>query len=104
MVFSGGGRLTRRPHLLSHDGKHVLVCAETNIRVYSTTTAELLFEMQGHTDEVTGLALHPRSTTKVKIGTMPNLLAPSYCFCSVSSPLHCVQCNALPNAHSMMHF
>ena len=66
MVLSGGGQLTRRQHLLSHDGRQLLVCMANAVRVYSTATAELLFEMQGHTDEVTDLCLDPSSPSQVR--------------------------------------
>jgi len=66
MVLAGGGQLTRRQHLLSRDGRQLLVCRANSIRVYSTATAELLFEMQGHLDEVTCMCLHPKSSTQVR--------------------------------------
>jgi hypothetical protein len=65
MIIAGGGQLTRRQHLLSRDGRQLLVCTANSIRVYSTATAELLFEMQGHGDEVTCMCLHPKSSTQV---------------------------------------
>ncbi|KAG7669082.1 hypothetical protein Ndes2526B_g00805 [Nannochloris sp. 'desiccata'] len=65
MVIAGGGQLTRRQHLLSRDGRQLLVCRANSIRVYSTATAELLFEMQGHLDEVTCMCLHPKSSTQI---------------------------------------
>ncbi|GAB4821000.1 hypothetical protein N2152v2_008046 [Parachlorella kessleri] len=55
----GGGQITLRPHLLSRDGKLLLVCVGSAIRVYSAVTAELLNFLDGHTGEVTSLALHP---------------------------------------------
>ena len=66
MVLAGGGQLTRRQHLLSCDGRQLLVCTANGIRVYSTATAELLFDMQGHNDEVTSLCLHPKSSSQVR--------------------------------------
>jgi hypothetical protein len=65
MVIAGGGQLTRRQHLLSRDGRQLLVCRANSIRVYSTATAELLFEMQGHLEEVTCLCLHPTNSIQV---------------------------------------
>ena len=32
-MVSGGGQLTTRPHLLSRDGRHLLVCAGSAVRV-----------------------------------------------------------------------
>jgi len=70
MVLSGGGQLTRRQHLLSRDGRLLLVCTSNRIRVYSALTAELLFSLQGHTDEVTSIAAHPKNASQVRILVM----------------------------------
>jgi len=67
MVLSGGGQLTRRQHLLSRDGRLLLVCNSDRIRVYSALTAELLFSLQGHSDEITCIALHPKNQSQVRL-------------------------------------
>ena len=74
----GGGQLTLRQHLLSRDGLLLLVCSGRNIRAYSALTGELLFALQGHTDEVTCLALHPTSDSQVRP------LAPACAGCSAT--------------------
>lgn len=65
-MVSGGGQITKRPHILSSDGKLLLVCVAYNVRVYSAVTGELLFGLSGHTNEVTGLALHPSNPSQVR--------------------------------------
>jgi hypothetical protein len=62
----GGGQLTRRQHLLSRDGRLLIVCLANNLRVYSAVTGEMLFELEGHTDEVTALSLDPLSPAQVR--------------------------------------
>lgn len=62
----GGGQLTRRHHLLSRDGRLLIVCLANNLRVYSAVTGEMLFELEGHTDEVTALSLDPLSSSQVR--------------------------------------
>jgi WD40 repeat protein len=66
MLFSGGGQLARRQHLLSRDGRLLLVCNANHVRVYSAITAELLFILEGHSDEVTSICLHPRIPAQVR--------------------------------------
>jgi hypothetical protein len=62
----GGGQLTRRQHLLSRDGRLLIVCLANNLRVYSAVTGEMLFELEGHIDEVTALSLDPLSPAQVR--------------------------------------
>lgn len=57
-----------RQHQLSRDGRLLLVCAASSVRVYSAVTAELLFTLQGHSEEVTCLALHPANALEVRPG------------------------------------
>jgi hypothetical protein len=64
-MVSGGGQITRRPHLLSRDGKLLLVCVGSDVRVHSSATSELLLTLPAHTDEATSLALHPSIPTQV---------------------------------------
>lgn len=66
MAVSGGGQLTLQPHLLSRDGKHLLVCSGSNVLCYSSVTAQLLLTLSAHSDEVTSLALHPSNTAQVR--------------------------------------
>ena len=63
----GGGQITLRPHLLSRDGRLLLVCVGSAVRVYSAVTAELLHVVDGHTGEVTSLALHPSIPSQVRV-------------------------------------
>lgn len=65
MAVSGGGQLTQRPHLLSRDGRLVLVCVGSAVRVHSAATAEQLLTVNAHSDEVTCLALHPSEPGQV---------------------------------------
>ena len=62
----GGGQLTRRPNTLTHSGELVVVCNAERIRVYSALSGEFIFEMKGHSDEVTGVCMHPYLDDKVR--------------------------------------
>lgn len=70
MVVAGGGQLTRRQHLLSRDGRMLLVCTANTVRVYGSATGERLFDLQGHTDEVTDLCLHPGISSQVRLSKL----------------------------------
>lgn len=65
MFLSGGGQISRRQHLLSRDGRLLIVCIANSLRVYSAITAEYLFDLRGHKDEVTSICLHPVIPTQV---------------------------------------
>ena len=60
-VLRGGGQITSRKAILVGDAQ--LACTNgSKIRVYSSLgSGELLFEMEGHMDEVTDLCLHADS-------------------------------------------
>lgn len=55
-AIGGGGQIASRKALLVPHGL-VAACSGAKIRVYSAVSGELLFEMEGHTDEVTDLTL-----------------------------------------------
>lgn len=61
-MLQGGGQITSRKAILVGDAQ--LACTNgSKIRVYSSLgSGELLFEMEGHTDEVTDLCLRPKTS------------------------------------------
>jgi hypothetical protein len=68
MLLGGGsgGQLTRRPHLLSQDGRLLLVCVAGSLRAYSATTGELLFSILAHDEELSCLAADPSAPSQVQ--------------------------------------
>ena len=61
-MLRGGGQITSRKAILVGDAQVACTASDSKIRVYSSLgSGELLFEMEGHTDEVTDLCLGPKS-------------------------------------------
>ena len=58
--------MTRRPHILTHEGDLVVLCNAERLRVYSALSGEQLFDMRGHNDEVTTLCLHDGAKQQVR--------------------------------------
>ncbi len=65
MAISGGGTITSVSALASPDGQHILTACASAVRMYSAITASLLVELKGHTNDVSTVALDPKSQTKV---------------------------------------
>ena len=62
-MLRGGGQITSRKAILVGDAQLACTASDSKIRVYSSLgSGELLFEMEGHTDEVTDLCLRPQSS------------------------------------------
>lgn len=56
MQVRGGGQFTSRPHLVTPDGKSILVCHGNTVRAHSALTGQPMYKLVGHTDAVTAVA------------------------------------------------
>ncbi len=69
----GGGYISSISAIASRDGQSILTASAAAVRVYSSATAALIFELKGHTADVTALALSPHGSRKVfDSGTLPD--------------------------------
>lgn len=59
-----GGGLLRGP-VYSQDGRHILACCDSELRVYSALTGDHLATLRGHVSELTCAALDPKSASQV---------------------------------------
>jgi hypothetical protein len=64
MAFRGGS-LTHREPSLTADGKHVLVVAGNDVRLYSAVSGDQLLTLSGHTAAVTAVVLDPKDGAQV---------------------------------------
>uniref|UniRef100_A0A673G9P5 WD repeat-containing protein 75-like n=1 Tax=Sinocyclocheilus rhinocerous TaxID=307959 RepID=A0A673G9P5_9TELE len=67
IVRCGGSKVNLRPPIISTDSRYpFLLCASGDlVKVYSTRTEEWLHSLQGHTNQVTGIALNPANHLQV---------------------------------------
>lgn len=61
----GGGYICSIGAIASRDGQSILTASAAVVRIYSSATAALVFELKGHTGDVTALALSPHGSKKV---------------------------------------
>lgn len=61
----GGGYICSIGAVASRDGQDILTASAAVVRIYSSATAALVFELKGHTGDVTALALSPHGSRKV---------------------------------------
>ncbi|CAL8472222.1 g11764 [Coccomyxa elongata] len=61
----GGGYICSIGAIASRDGQSILTASAAVVRIYSSATAALVFELKGHTGDVTALALSPHGSRKV---------------------------------------
>lgn len=61
-----GGSISQRPLTFSDDGKLLLAPCGNSVRVHSTVTGELIATLQGHTADVTCVALDPHNGKQVR--------------------------------------
>lgn len=61
----GGGYISSIGAIASRDGQYILTASAAAVRIYSSSTAALIFELKGHTADVTALALSPHGSRKV---------------------------------------
>lgn len=64
-MVCGGGAWGRGIALLTADGKYILVAAASNVRLYSSATAEFVTSLNGHKADVTAIVLDHTSSDKV---------------------------------------
>ena len=64
MVFRGGSLTAREPSLTA-DGKHVLIIAGNDVRLYSAVSGDQLSTLSGHTAAVTAVVLDPKHASQV---------------------------------------
>lgn len=62
-----GGQISRRQTIFSADGKLLCAPCGNNIRLYGASTSECVGTLEGHTDEVTCLALNPKDSSQVSM-------------------------------------
>uniref|UniRef100_A0A671L3I2 WD repeat-containing protein 75-like n=1 Tax=Sinocyclocheilus anshuiensis TaxID=1608454 RepID=A0A671L3I2_9TELE len=65
VVRCGGSKINLRPPIISTDSRFVLCASGDSVKVYSTRTEEWLHSLQGHTNQVTGIALNPANHLQV---------------------------------------
>ncbi|XP_050974807.1 WD repeat-containing protein 75 [Labeo rohita] len=65
VVRCGGSKINLRPSIFSVDSRFVLCASGDSVKVYSTRTEEWLHSLQGHTNQVTGIALNPTNHLQV---------------------------------------
>uniref|UniRef100_A0A8C1YD21 WD repeat domain 75 n=1 Tax=Cyprinus carpio TaxID=7962 RepID=A0A8C1YD21_CYPCA len=65
VVRFGGSKINLRPPIISTDSRFVLCTSGDSVKVYSTRTEEWLHSLQGHTNQVTGIALNPANHLQV---------------------------------------
>uniref|UniRef100_A0A8C2E0Z0 WD repeat domain 75 n=1 Tax=Cyprinus carpio TaxID=7962 RepID=A0A8C2E0Z0_CYPCA len=67
VVRFGGSKINFRPPIISTDSRYpfVLCTSGDSVKVYSTRTEEWLHSLQGHTNQVTGIALNPANHLQV---------------------------------------
>lgn len=61
----GGGYISSIGAIASRDGQFILTASAAAVRIYSSSTAALIFELKGHRADVTALALSPHGSRKV---------------------------------------
>jgi hypothetical protein len=67
MTFRGGS-LTHCEPSLTADGKHVLVVAGNDVRLYSAVSGDQLSTLSGHTAAITAVVLDPKDAAQVGAG------------------------------------
>ncbi|XP_067300443.1 WD repeat-containing protein 75 [Pseudorasbora parva] len=65
VVRCGGSKINLRPPIISNDSRFVLCASGDSVNVYSTRTEEWLHSLQGHTNQVTGIAFNPANHLQV---------------------------------------
>ncbi|XP_026073397.1 WD repeat-containing protein 75 [Carassius auratus] len=65
VVRCGGSKINFRPPIISTDSRFLLCASGDSVKVYSTRTEEWLHSLQGHTNQVTGIALNPANHLQV---------------------------------------
>lgn len=65
VVRCGGSKINFRPPIISHDSRFVLCVSGDSVKVYSTRTEEWLHNLQGHNNQVTGIAFNPANQLQV---------------------------------------
>ncbi|XP_051762767.1 WD repeat-containing protein 75 [Ctenopharyngodon idella] len=65
VVRCGGSKMNLRPPIISNDSRFVLCASGDLVKVYSTRTEEWLNSLQGHTNQVTGIAFNPANHLQV---------------------------------------
>lgn len=65
VVRCGGSKINLRAPIISQDSRFVLCTSGDLIKVYSTRTEEWIHNLQGHTKQVTGIALNPANHLQV---------------------------------------
>uniref|UniRef100_A0A673GE99 WD repeat-containing protein 75-like n=1 Tax=Sinocyclocheilus rhinocerous TaxID=307959 RepID=A0A673GE99_9TELE len=65
IVRCGGSKVNLRPPIISTDSRFLLCASGDLVKVYSTRTEEWLHSLQGHTNQVTGIALNPANHLQV---------------------------------------
>ncbi|XP_048050325.1 WD repeat-containing protein 75 [Megalobrama amblycephala] len=65
VVRCGGSKINLRPPIISNDSRFVLCASGDLVKVYSTRTEEWLSSLQGHTNQVTGIAFNPANHLQV---------------------------------------
>ncbi|XP_076858458.1 WD repeat-containing protein 75 [Brachyhypopomus gauderio] len=65
VVRSGGSTICFRPPIITNDCKFLICASGDSIKVFSTITEECVRVLDGHTDQVTGVALNPANKLQV---------------------------------------
>ncbi|XP_012697769.2 WD repeat-containing protein 75 [Clupea harengus] len=65
VVRCGGSKINTRPPIITVDSRFLLCVSGDLVKVYSTKTEELVRVLEGHTNQVTGIALNPANHLQV---------------------------------------
>jgi WD40 repeat protein len=61
----GGGYFASVGAIASNDGRYILAVSSAAVKIFSSTTAEQVGHLSGHTADITAIVLDPHSSKKV---------------------------------------
>ncbi|XP_047670571.1 WD repeat-containing protein 75 [Tachysurus fulvidraco] len=65
VVRCGGSKISFRAPIISTDSRFLLCASGDSVKVFSTTTEECVHVLEGHTDQISGVALNPANHLQV---------------------------------------
>ncbi|KAK3568723.1 hypothetical protein QTP86_013868 [Hemibagrus guttatus] len=65
VVRCGGSKISFRAPIITTDSRFLLCASGDSVKVFSTTTEECVHVLEGHTDQITGVALNPANHLQV---------------------------------------
>ncbi|KAF4086576.1 hypothetical protein AMELA_G00085100 [Ameiurus melas] len=65
VVRCGGSKINFRAPIISTDSRFLLCASGDSVKVFSTSTEECVHVLEGHTDQISGIALNPANHLQV---------------------------------------